>query len=248
MNILVCISQVPDTATKIAVGADGKSINPAGVKYILNPYDEFAIEEGLRLKEKFGGNVTTLTVGSDSAKEVLRTALAMGSDTAVLVKDDSRADSYVVAAAIAEAAKELTPDVIIFGRQSIDFDSFQVPPMVAEILGWPGVSMVSALTIEGTDVTAECDIEGGKQSVATTLPCVISAQKGLNDPRYPKLPDIMKAKSKPITERPSSSSLPRVATLSLSIPEQKRLGKVLGDTPADLDEFVRLLHEEAKMI
>jgi electron transfer flavoprotein beta subunit len=248
MNILVCISQVPDTATKIAVGADGKSINPAGVKYILNPYDEFAIEEGLRLKEKHGGTVTTLTVGGESAKEVLRTALAMGSETAVLVKDDYRADSFVVASAIADAARELSPDVIIFGRQSIDFDSFQIPPMVAEILEWPSVTMVSALSIDGSTVTAERDIEGGKQTVGTSLPCVISAQKGLNDPRYPKLPDIMKAKSKPITERPASSATPRVETVSMAIPEQKRLGKVLGDSPADLDEFVRLLHEEAKMI
>ncbi|MCX6139548.1 MAG: electron transfer flavoprotein subunit beta/FixA family protein [Candidatus Kapabacteria bacterium] len=248
MNILVCISQVPDTTARIAVGTDGQSINPAGVKFILNPYDEFAIEEGLRLREKNGGTVTTVTVGPDTAKEVLRTALAMGSDTAVLVKDDVRNDSFSVALSIADLAKESTPDVIIFGRQSIDYDSFALPPMVAEILGWPSVSMVSSLTISGTDVTAERDIEGGKENVQASLPCVISAQKGLNDPRYPKLPDIMKAKSKPISERPGSESANRVVTLSMTLPVTKRLNNIMGDTEADIDQLVRLLHEEAKVI
>jgi electron transfer flavoprotein beta subunit len=248
MNILVCVSHVPDTTTKVAVGPDGASINPAGVKFILNPYDEFAIEEGLRQREAFGGTVTTLTVGSDQSKDVLRTALAMGSDKAVLVKDDVRADSYVVAQCIADAAAELKPDLVIFGRQSIDFDSFQLPSMVAELMQWPCVTMVSALSIEGTNVTCERDIEGGKESVAASLPCVISAQKGLNDPRYPKLPDIMKAKQKPIDERAPSAAPPRVATVAMTLPDQSRLGKMFGDSDADLDAVVALLHEEAKMI
>jgi electron transfer flavoprotein beta subunit len=248
MNILVCISQVPDTATKIAVGPEGTSINPQGVKFILNPYDEFAIEEGLRLKEAHGGTVTTLTVGGEGAKEILRTALAMGSDTAVLVKDDVRADSFVVASSIAEAASELGPDIIIFGRQSIDFDSSQIPAMVAELLQLPNVSMVSSLTIADTTITCERDVEGGKEQLTMSLPCVISAQKGLNEPRYPKLPDIMKAKQKPITERAASTAAARVQTLSMALPSQNRLGKIFGDTDADLGEVVRLLHEEAKLI
>ena len=235
MNILVCISQVPDTTTRVAVGTDGSSINPAGVKFILNPYDEFAIEEGLRLREKSGGTVTTVTVGPDTSKEVLRTALAMGSDTAVFVKDESRSDSFVVASSIADLAKEITPDVILFGRQSIDFDSFALPSMVGELLGWPNISMVSSLTIEGTQVSA-------------TLPCVISAQKGLNDPRYPKLPDIMKAKSKPIADRVATVVEPRVVTLSMTLPVSKRLNNIMTDSDADIDQLVRLLHEEAKVI
>ncbi len=248
MNILVCISQVPDTTTKVAVGPDGASINPAGVKFILNPYDEFAIEEGLRQREKHGGTVTTVSVGPDSVKEVLRTALAMGSDSAVHVKTDASADSFVVANSIAEYAKESAPDLIIFGRQSIDFDSFQLPSMVAELLGWADIPMVSSLSIEGTTINAESDIEGGKLTVKSGLPCVISAQKGLNEPRYPKLPDIMKAKSKPITEKAGSSASPRVATISMSLPVTKRLNKIMGDSDQDLQELVRLLHEEAKVI
>ncbi len=248
MNILVCISQVPDTTTKVAVGPDGTSMNPAGVKFILNPYDEFAIEEGLRQREKHGGAVTAVSVGPDSVKEVLRTALAMGVDTAVHVKDDQRADSFVVASSIAELVKETSPDLVIFGRQSIDFDSFQLPSMVAELLGWADVPMVSTLAIDGSNLTAESDIEGGKHAVTCSLPCVISAQKGLNDPRYPKLPDIMKAKSKPIAERTSSGAAARTATVAMTLPVTKRLNKVLGDSDADLQELVRLLHEEAKVI
>ena len=248
MNILVCISQVPDTTTKVAVGPDGTSMNPAGVKFILNPYDEFAIEEGLRQREKHSGTVTAVSVGPDSVKEVLRTALAMGVDTAVHVKDDHRADSFAVASSIADLVKETSPDLVIFGRQSIDFDSFQLPSMVAELLGWADVPMVSTLSIEGANLTAESDIEGGKHAVTCALPCVISAQKGLNDPRYPKLPDIMKAKSKPIAERAATGASARTATVSMTLPVTKRLNKVLGDSDADLQELVRLLHEEAKVI
>lgn len=248
MNILVCISQVPDTTTKVAVGPDGTSMNPAGVKFILNPYDEFALEEGLRQREKHGGAVTAVSVGPDSVKEVLRTALAMGVDAATHVKDDQRADSFVVASSIAELVKETSPDLVIFGRQSIDFDSFQLPSMVAELLGWADVPMVSTLAIDGTNLTAESDIEGGKYAITCALPCVISAQKGLNDPRYPKLPDIMKAKSKPIAERAASGAAARTTTVSMTLPVTKRLNKVLGDSDADLRELVRLLHEEAKVI
>jgi electron transfer flavoprotein beta subunit len=248
MNILVCISLVPDTTTKIAVGADGKSMNPQGVKFILNPYDEFAIEEGLLLKEKHGGTVTTVTVGPPSAKEILQRALAMGSDSAVLVNDPVCADSFSVASSIAELARETSPDIVIFGRQSIDFDSFAVPPMVAEMLEWPNISMVCSLTIDGTNVSAERDVEGGKEQVSASLPCVVSAQKGLNDPRYPKLPDIMKAKSKPVAERAPAAVSARVSVTGMTLPDNKRLNKILGDAESDITELVRLLHEEAKVI
>lgn len=248
MNVLVCISQVPDTTTKITVGPDGKSMNPQGVKFILNPYDEFAIEEGLRIREKFGGTVTTLTVGGESAKEILRTALAMGSDSAAIIKDEERQDSYIVASSIADVARSMSPDIILFGRQSIDFDSFAVPSMVAELLGWPNISMASSLTIEDHSVTAERDIEGGRETVKAMLPCVIAAQKGLNNPRYPKLPDIMKAKSKVISEYPRSSAVRRVEILDMTLPETKRLNKIFGESDQELDEVVRLLHEEAKVI
>lgn len=248
MNILVCISQVPDTTAKIGVASDGKSTNPQGIKFILNPYDEFAIEEGLRIRESFGGTVTALTVGGESAKEILRTALAMGADSAAIIKDETRQDSYIVASGIADVARSMSPDIILFGRQSIDFDSFAIPSMVAELLGWPNISMVSELTIKDHNITAERDVEGGRETVTATLPCIIAAQKGLNDPRYPKLPDIMKAKSKPITEHPQSSAVRRVEVLEMNLPETKRLNKVFGESDQDISEVVRLLHEEAKVI
>lgn len=248
MNILVCISRVPDTTTRILVGGNGVSIDTQGVKFIVNPYDEYAIEEGLRLREKNGGTVTSICVGPDAAKEQLRTALAMGVDKAILVKTEKSFDSFFAAKNIAAVARELNPDIIFLGRQSIDFDSFQLPSYLAELLELPSISVVSKLTIDGNKVFAERDVEGGKEIVETVLPCIISAQKGLNDPRYPKLPDIMKAKSKPIEEKQAIETDNKVTIISMEIPSRKRIGKILTDSDTDIEEIVKSLHEEAKVI
>lgn len=248
MKILVSASRVPDTATKVIVGQDKKSIDAKGVKFVLNPYDEFAVEEGLRIREKFGGEVTVITVADDTAQDILRTALAMGADNAVHVKTKTTVDSYQVAKSIADYAKKLNPDIILMGRQSIDFDSFQVPSYTAELLGIPSVSVVSKLSLEGSEVTAERDIEGGKEIVQTSLPCLISTQKGINEPRYPKLPDIMKAKKKPIEEIEFQNYEPAIEILSMEIPQKQRVGKILTDSDSDINELIRLLHEEAKVI
>lgn len=248
MNILVCVSRVPDTATRVLVGPDSKSIDTQGVKYVVNPYDEFAIEEGLRLREKNGGQVTAVIVGNEIAKEQLRTCLAMGVDKAVLIKTDADFDSFFVASNLAEYARQLNPDIILLGKQSVDYDSLQMSSMLAELLNFPSVSVVSKLDIDGTNVKAERDIEGGREVVETSLPCIISAQKGLNEPRYPKLPDIMKAKSKPIEEINPVATDARVAVLKLEIPSKQRANVILGADDKDIDELVRLLHEEAKII
>ncbi len=247
MNILVCISRVPDTATKILVGSDGKSIDSKGVKFILNPYDEIALEEGLRLKEKNTGTVTALTVGQAESTEILRTALAMGADDAVLIKGDNL-DSYQIANNIAEYAKSKNYDIILTGRQSVDYDSFQIPGMLATILDIPSISVVSKLEINGNEVKAERDIEGGIEELETTLPCLISCQKGLNDPRYPKLPDIMKAKKKPIEELDAKNFDPTITILGMELPSKARVGKILGDSDSDIEDIVRMLHEDAKVI
>lgn len=247
MNILVCISRVPDTATKINIGSDGKTIEQQGVKFVVNPYDEFAIEEALRLKEKNGGEVTAVCVGPEVAKDVLRTALAMKADRAVLIKAEPT-DSYFVAKNLAEYAKELNPDLILLGRQSVDYDSRQIPSALGEALGAPSVSIISKLDIDGDKVTAERDIEGGKEIVETSLPCVLSCQKGLNDPRYPKLPDIMKAKRKPIEEREAVETEAKVEILSMELPSKQRVGKIFGGEDEDVDALVKALHEEAKVI
>lgn len=248
MNILVCISRVPDTATRVTIGGDSKSIDPKGVKYVVNPYDEFALEEALKIKEKQGGEVTAVTVGTDQAKDVLRTALAMKVDKAVLIKGEEVMDSFQVANSLAEYAKEVNPDLILLGKQSIDFDSLQMPSMLSEMLSMPSVSVVTNLEVMDGKVKAERDIEGGKEVVEAAIPCVISAQKGLNDPRYPKLPDIMKAKSKPIEERDAASAAARTTVLQMELPAKQRVGKIVGDSDADIAEIVRALHEDAKVI
>ena len=200
MKILVFVNHVPDTETKVKVAADGKTIDTAGVNFMLNPYDEYAVEEGLKLREKFSGEAVVVSVGSDTHKEALRKALAMGCDKAVLLKDSSTNDSFAVARALADYAKEYSPDVVLCGKQSIDYDDAQVGGLVAEMLSMPSISVVVKLEIASGAVVAEREIEGGNEVVHSKLPVVIMAQKGLNQPRYPSLKGIMEAKRKQIEE------------------------------------------------
>jgi electron transfer flavoprotein beta subunit len=248
MKIAVCISQVPDTTTKVKIASDGKSIDPSGVTFIINPYDEFGVEEALKLKEKSGGETIAVSVGKDAVKETIRKAFAMGIDKGVLVKTDAEMDSYAVAKNLADVLKELNPDIIFFGKQSIDYDDSQVGGLVAEFLGLPSINVVVDLTIEGTNVTAEREIEGGKEIVTSTLPVVICAQKGLNDPRYPNLKGIMQAKSKPIEERQPTYTENKSEVLSMKLPKPKAKGKIVGTDSGAAVELVRLLREEAKII
>ncbi|MCX6155417.1 MAG: electron transfer flavoprotein subunit beta/FixA family protein [Candidatus Kapabacteria bacterium] len=248
MNILVCVSRVPDTTTRILVGPDGKTADKTGVKFVLNPFDEFALEEGLRLREKNGGSVTAVTVAGEVAKDILRTSLAMGADKVAIIKTENEFDSYFTAQNLAEFASNRAFDIILLGKQSIDYDSLQIPAYLGELLGIPSIGVVSKLQIEGNNVSAERDIEGGKEIVSAQLPCIISAQKGLNEPRYPKLPDIMKAKSKPIEEVAAIDCQPRTTILEMSIPSKKRAGVILDGSDGSLDKLVTLLHEEAKVI
>lgn len=249
MKILVCVSRVPDTAAKVKVGGDGKNIDEAGVKFIVNPYDEFALETGIRLKESNGAEVTALVVGPEAAQDVLRTAYAMGVDKAVLVKNENgNSDSYSVAEDIASVAKEIEADLVIMGRQSIDYDSFSKASMVGALLDRPSISVVSKLDINGDSLVVERDIEGGKETVESSLPSVISVQKGIYDPRYPKLPQIMKAKKKPIDIKESANSGQKTEVLSMNIPETARVGKVVGDSDSDIAEVINALHQDAKVI
>lgn len=248
MKLIACVNHVPDTAAKISVAAGGMSIDKTGVNFVINPYDEFAVEECLRLKEKNGGEVIAVSVGSDAHKETLRKALAMGADKAVLLKADDERDSFGIAAALAEYIKEQSPDLVFCGKQSVDGDDAAVGGMVAELLGLPSVSVVVGLTIEGSTLKAEREIEGGKETVTASLPCVIAAQKGLNDPRYPSLKGIMGAKNKPIEERPAAAATPRVQLVAMKKPAAKAAGKIVGTDASAVPELVRLLHEEAKVI
>lgn len=249
MKLFVCVNQVPDTETKVKVGQDGKTIDRSEINLILNPYDEFAVEAALQLKDKNGGEVTYVSAGNDSNKEVIRKALAMGGDKGIHIKTEDGGDSYSVASMIAAALKDAGADIIFFGKQSIDYDDSAVGTMVAEMLGLPSASVVVKLDVDVNAKKAVCEreIEGGKETVDLTLPCVITAQKGLNEPRYPSLKGIMAAKSKPIQEVTPAPAEPLTEVTAMRKPAPKQAGKILGTDKTAVPELVRLLHEEAKI-
>lgn len=250
MKIAVCVSHVPDTATRVKIGSDQKSIDPNGVTYILNPYDEFAIEEALKLKEKMGGTpeVILLSVGGDSNKETLRKALAMGADSAVLLKDDQKRDSVGIAKALSDEIKSLGCEAVFFGKQSVDFDNSITGQLTAEMLGYNCVSTVVSLNIDGNTVTAETEIEGGREVVETNIPVVITAQKGLNEPRYASLKGIMAAKKKTIEEKQAAPYENQTEVVSMVMPAPKKPGRIIGTDSSAVPELVQLLREEAKVI
>ncbi len=248
MKIAVCISHVPDTATKIKIGNDGKSIDPADVTYILNPYDEFAIEEALKTKEKVGGEVVIISLGQDSSKETIKKALAMGADTGVLLKDEGNRDSISLANALAEEIKAQGAELVFFGKQAVDYDNSITGQLTAEILGYNCISVVVTFNLDGNKITSEREIEGGKEVVETTLPAVITTQKGLNEPRYASLKGIMAAKRKTIEEKVAASFDNKVEILQMKKPQGKQAGKILGSDASAVPELIRLLKEEAKII
>jgi electron transfer flavoprotein beta subunit len=248
MKVAVCVNHVPDTETKVKVGSDNLTIDKTGVNFMLSPYDEFGVEEGLRLRDKFKGEVIVLSLGPESHKETLRKALAMGADKAVLLRDDATRDSYGVAVGLAAELQKLAPDVILFGKQSIDYDNAQVGTIVAELLGLPSVAVVVKMDVQDGKVVCDREIEGGHEVVETKLPAVFLAQKGLNEPRYPSLKGIMAAKTKPIEEKPAAAADPRVQTLRMRKPTAKNAGRIVGTDKSAVPELIRLLHEEAKII
>jgi electron transfer flavoprotein beta subunit len=248
MKIAVCINHVPDTETKVKIADDGKLIDKNGVNYMLSPYDEYAIEAALRLKEAMKGETVAITLGGEAHKETLRKALAMGVDKAILLKDDSIRDSFSVAYALSACLKQLTPDCIFFGKQSIDYYDEQIPGVVAELLGFPSISVVVKIDVQGEKLICEREIEGGHEVVETKFPVVIAAQKGLNDPRYPSLKGIMAAKTKPIEQQSPATTQSKVEVIAMRKPSAKQQGKIIGTDGTAAAELVRLLHEEAKVI
>jgi len=248
MKIAVCVNHVPDTATKVKIGNDGKSIDPAGVTYVVNPYDEFAIEEALKTKEQLGGEVVIISLGDDANKESIRKALAMGADSAVLLKDSNFRDSFAIAKALAAEIKSQDSEIVFFGKQSVDYDNSVTGQITAELLGYNCVTVVVDLKIEGDKVVAEREIEGGKEVVETSFPVIITTQKGLNEPRYASLKGIMAAKRKTIEEKDAESAENYVEVLAMKKPAPKQPGKILGSDASAVPELIRLLREEAKVI
>lgn len=255
MNIVVVLKQTFDTEEKIVI--QNGQISEDGVEFIINPYDEYAVEEAIKLKEEHGGEVTVVSVGPDRAESSLRTALAMGADKAVLVDDeDLFGDEFSTAKVLAAVAKKIGFDIIIGGQMAVDSGAGQGGPRLAEELGINHVSTAVKLEIDGTNVRVERDIEGDLEVVETSLPVLITAQQGLNEPRYPSLPGIMKAKKKPL-DRLSADDLDlspvdvaaKTEIVGQSLPAQKQAGRILtGELAAQASELVQLLRNEAKVI
>ena len=249
MNILVCVKQVPDTETRIKIGGDKKSIDPADINWILNPFDEYAVEEALQIKEKTSdGTITVISIGPERTVSAIRSALAMGADEAVLVKTDQALDSLATAKALTAVIKDMEYDLILFGKQGVDDDNLQVGPMVAELLQLPCVTFISELELGNGKATAKREVEGGFEVVEADLPAVFTAEKGLNEPRYPALRGIMMAKRKTITEKEVNIDSPKIEIINIEYPATREGGKIVGEGVEAVPELVRLLREEAKVV
>jgi electron transfer flavoprotein beta subunit len=260
LHIVVCVKQTFDTEERIIL-KDGR-ISDSGVKWVMNPYDEYAMEEAIRIKERFGGKVTVVTVGDMGTEQVLRTALAMGADEAVRVgmdglEENQKPDGYVTSTLLARALQQLEQaDLILTGYMAVDGGEGQVGPRLAELLGVPHVSTAVKLELNATQASIERDAEGDTETIQATLPLVITAQQGLNEPRYPSLPGIMKAKKKPLQIYTidhlgftQEELTPKTQCVELSLPKPKSTGKILtGELGDQVKALADLLINEAKVI
>jgi electron transfer flavoprotein beta subunit len=259
LNSVVCISHVPDTESRIKIAAGGKKIDETGLKFIVSPYDEFALEAAVRLKEAKGGDVTVLTFGPDRAQQALREALARGANKAMHVKGESGdADSLGIAKVLAAAIRTIPHDVVFLGKQGVGTDNGLVGPMLAELLGYPQINVVTELAFGEGTVTAHREIEGAEEIIEASVPVIITAQKGLNEPRYAKLQGIMAAKKIPIDAK-SISDLgldesdvlnKRVNVVSIELPAEKTGGRKIdgSDAKAAAAEIVKYIKDEAKAL
>lgn len=249
MKILVPVKRVPDPATTIRVLPDGSGIATDNVKWVINPFDEIALEEALRIREKQGsGEVVLISVGQTAWQEQLRTGLAMGADRAILVKAGNPLDTLAIARVIAKIASDEKPELIIIGKQAIDDDSNQVGQMVAELLGWPQATFASKVELAAGKCTVVREVDGGLETIAFPLPAVITTDLRLNEPRYASLPGIMKARKKPLNELAADSLgvdlTPKLKIKTLKAPEKRQAGRKV----ASVEELVQMLHTEAKVI
>jgi electron transfer flavoprotein beta subunit len=260
MEILVFVKRVPDTESKIRVNPETRSVVEEGLNFVISPFDEFAVEEALRLREAKTGKVTVLSVGPDETTTILKKALAMGADEAVLIKDEAREtfDGLRTAKLIAAAVRTRFPrfDLLLFGKQSVGADNAQVPSMTAELLGLPQANVAVKLEIDGARGVARREIEGAAERVEFSLPAVVSAQKGLNEPRYETLKGIMAAKKKVIpVVTPEDLGLtkddlaPKVEVVRVETPAARQAGKIIPGAPDEAAKaLVGLLRTEAKVI
>lgn len=257
MNIFVLVKRTFDTEEKLVIS--NNQIQEDGAEFIINPYDEYAIEEAIKVRDEHGGEVTVVTIGSDEAEKQLRTALAMGADKAVLINtedDVEETDQFTTAYILAEYLKDKEADLILGGNVAIDGGSGQVGPRVADLLDINYVTTITSLKIEGEKVTIVRDIEGDAEELETSLPLLVTAQQGLNEPRYPSLPGIMKAKKKPLEELElddldieEDDVEAKTETVEIYLPPEKAAGRILeGELSDQVSELVNVLRTEAKVI
>lgn len=246
MKLLVCIAQTPDTTSKISFNAEGTAFNASGVQFIMNPYDEwYALVRACELRETLGGTVVALNVGPAANETTIRKALAIGADEAVRIDCEPQGSAYV-AKQIAAYARAENFDIIFFGKETIDHNGSEVGAMVAEHLELPYVSYASKLTLEGNVATLERDIEGGVEVVEVDLPLVLSAAKGMAEQRIPNMRGIMTARTKPLKEVAPVDFEESAKVVQFTLPPAKAGVKLIQ--PDHMEELVRLLHEEAKVI
>ncbi|MDN4527065.1 electron transfer flavoprotein subunit beta/FixA family protein [Fictibacillus fluitans] len=256
MNLYVILKRTFDTEEKISIS--NGAISHDSAEYIINPYDEYAIEEAITLRDAHGGEVTVVTVGTEESEKELRTALAMGADKAVLIDTEEleSTDQFTTSAVLAEFFKDKEYDLILGGNVAIDNGSGQVGPRLAELLGIPQVTTITKIEVNGTDVFIERDVEGDVEKIETSLPLLVTAQQGLNEPRYSSLPGIMKAKKKPLEtleiddlDIDEEDVAAKTKTVEVFMPPKKEAGKILsGEVNDQVKELVSLLRSEAKVI
>jgi electron transfer flavoprotein beta subunit len=245
----VCIRRVPDTATRIKIAPDGKSIVTSDAEFIINPYEEYALEQGVQLKEKHGGEVTVLTLGPEKSTAVVIKALALGADRAIHLKSENFPDDpSAVARAIAAELKTVDFDVLLFGKKGVDDDNQQVGLMVAELLGIPCVTQIIKLDIFAARAVAHREVEGGAIVVETTLPSAFTAEKDLTVPRYASLRELVAARKKPILVKEPQQFPAILSTISVQYPPPRPPGRILGKGVQAVPVLVKVLHEEAKVI
>ncbi len=257
LNIIVLLKQVPSTESEIHIAENGISIDTQEIKWVINPYDEFAVEEALRIKETHGGSVTILSVGPERAVEAIRSALALGADGGILLATEM-VEGLLTAKILAAALKTMPFDLIIAGQRAVDTDQYLIGPAVAELLQIPMIAMVTKQEIKDGRIRCHRSVEGGSAVLEAPLPMLFTTQRGLNEPRYASLPGIMKAKKKPLDikkledfgiDLPSGIN-PGAEVLTLRLPPVRASGKIIeGETASEkAAELVRLLHTEAKVL
>jgi electron transfer flavoprotein beta subunit len=246
---MVCIKRVPDTEARIRLADGNRAIDPGGIKFVTSPYDEFALETALRLREAAGaGEVIALTVGEAPAAEQLRAALAMGADRAILLRGQPTFDGLATARAIAAEISGGPPDLVLTGMKAVDDDQQQVGPMLSELLGWPCITVAAQVSVTEGRIVAHREIEGGVEVVEAPLPAVVTITKGEFEPRYPSLKGIMAAKKKPLDEKDAQLGESRITVRELSYPPERPPGRVVGQGVDAVPELVRLLRDEAGVL